>query len=54
MGLLSPTPKSIVMVYRDGRAYETPVVTGIFSTKFYEVKSGLALGDKVVTGPSKN
>jgi HlyD family secretion protein len=53
MGLLSPTPKAIVMVYRDGRAYETPVVTGIFSTKFYEVKSGLALGDKVITGPSK-
>lgn len=53
MGLLAPAPKSVVMVYRDGRTYETPIVTGIFSTKFYEVKSGLTLGDKVITGPSK-
>lgn len=52
-GLLVPTPKSVVMVHRDGRAYETPIMTGIFSTKFFEVKSGLSKGDKVITGPSK-
>lgn len=53
MGFLSPQPKYVVMAYEKGRAVEKPITTGISSSKFYEIKSGLTLGMQVITGPSK-
>lgn len=52
-GLLAPTPRMVVMVAKGGKATETPVKVGIASTQYYELKEGLAEGDKVLTGPSK-
>jgi len=50
-GLLSPEARSIVMVHKDGRASERAIKTGIANTNHYEVKEGLAEGEKVLTGP---
>jgi len=50
-GLLSPESRSIVMVVKDGRATERTVVTGAANTQYFEVKNGLADGEKVLTGP---
>jgi HlyD family secretion protein len=50
-GLLAPETRSVVMVVRDGHVHEQEVVTGIADTQFYQVLSGLAVGDKVITGP---
>ncbi|NTW87460.1 MAG: efflux RND transporter periplasmic adaptor subunit, partial [Holophagaceae bacterium] len=50
-GLLAPTNRNIVMLYKDGKAVERPVQVGIANTQFFELKEGLAEGDKVLTGP---
>ncbi|HNX94802.1 MAG TPA: efflux RND transporter periplasmic adaptor subunit [Holophaga sp.] len=52
-GLLSPESRSIVMVVKDGRALERTIVTGAANTQYFEVKGGLADGEKVLTGPVK-
>ena len=43
--------KEGVYVFRDGRAEFVPVESGISDDRFIEIKSGLAAGDRVVTGP---
>jgi HlyD family secretion protein len=40
-----------VFVVRDGKAYFTPVKTGIAGDKYFEVLDGLKQGDAVVVGP---
>ncbi len=40
-----------VFVVRDGKAIFVPVVVGIAGERYFEVTSGLADGDRVVTGP---
>ena len=40
-----------VFVVRDGLAVFTPVKTGIAGDRYFELLSGLADGDKVITGP---
>ena len=42
-----------VFVVKDGRARFTPVKVGISSQKYFEVLTGLAVGDKVVSGNYK-
>ncbi len=51
LGLLAPANRNIVMRFKDGKAFETPVEIGIANTQYFELKSGLAEGDTVVTGP---
>jgi len=43
-----------VFVVRDGRAVFAPVKIGIAGEKYFEVVSGVKLGDQVVTGPFAN
>jgi len=50
-GLLAPTNRNIVLLHKDGKAMERPVEVGIANTQFFELKSGLSEGDKVLTGP---
>jgi HlyD family secretion protein len=50
-GLLAPANRNIVMLYKDGKAIEKEVKVGIANTQFFELKGGLAEGDKVLTGP---
>jgi HlyD family secretion protein len=50
-GLLAPTTRNVVMVFKGGRAEERTVQVGIANTQFFELKEGLAEGDKVLTGP---
>ena len=50
-GLLAPATRNVVMVFKDGKALERPVDVGIANTQFFELKSGLAEGDRVLTGP---
>ncbi len=52
-GLFGPESRSVVMVVKNGRTLERTVETGIANTQFYEIKSGLSEGEKVLTGPSK-
>jgi HlyD family secretion protein len=52
-GLFGPETRSVVMVLNKGKAHERIVTTGIANTQFNEIKSGLAAGDKVLTGPSR-
>ena len=40
-----------VFVIREGKAYFTPVQVGIAGQEYFEVISGLSLGDSVVSGP---
>jgi HlyD family secretion protein len=40
-----------VFVVRDGKAEFVPVKTGIAGDKYFEVLSGLKLGDQIITGP---
>ena len=40
-----------VFVIREGQAYFTPVQVGIAGQEYFEVISGLSLGDSVVSGP---
>jgi len=40
-----------VFLIRDGRAVFTPVKTGIAGERYFEVLSGAAAGDQVITGP---
>jgi HlyD family secretion protein len=40
-----------VLVYRDGRAIFTPITVGIAGERYFEVLSGLAANDRVITGP---
>jgi HlyD family secretion protein len=40
-----------VFVIRDGRAEFTPVMVGISGERYFEVRSGLEVGDTVITGP---
>jgi HlyD family secretion protein len=50
-GLLAPASRNIVMMFRNGKAEERTVQVGIANTQFFELKEGLAEGDKVLTGP---
>ncbi len=40
-----------VFVLRDGRAVFVPIKTGIAGERYFEVTSGVAAGDRVITGP---
>jgi len=40
-----------VFVITEGRAYFTPVAVGIAGQEYFEVISGLSLGDSIVSGP---
>jgi HlyD family secretion protein len=40
-----------VFAFRDGRAIFTPLSVGIAGERYFEVRSGLAAGDRVLTGP---
>ena len=40
-----------MFVVRDGRAEFIPIKMGIAGDKFFEVLSGLKVGDQVITGP---
>lgn len=50
-GLLSPETRNIVMVHKDGKAVERSIKTAIANTQYYQVKEGLSLDEKVLTGP---
>ena len=50
-GLLAPANRNIVMLFKNGKASERQVQVGIANTQFFELKEGLAEGDKVLTGP---
>lgn len=50
-GLLVPSSRNIVMVFKDGKAQEHTVDVGIANTQYFELKGGLSEGDKVLTGP---
>jgi HlyD family secretion protein len=50
-GLLSPETRSVVMVVKDRQAEERTIIVGIANTQSYEVKSGLGLEERVLTGP---
>ncbi|MCM2249460.1 MAG: efflux RND transporter periplasmic adaptor subunit [Geothrix sp.] len=50
-GLLAPSTRNVSMAYKDGKALEVVVQVGIANTQFFELKGGLAEGDKVLTGP---
>ncbi|WP_243304735.1 efflux RND transporter periplasmic adaptor subunit [Geothrix oryzisoli] len=50
-GLLAPASRNIVLVFKNGKAQEHTVQVGIANTQFFELKEGLAEGDKVLTGP---
>lgn len=50
-GLLAPASRNIVFVFKNGKAEEHLVQIGIANTQFFELKEGLAEGDKVLTGP---
>jgi HlyD family secretion protein len=47
----TPDPIEGVFVVRDGRVTFTPVTVGIAGQEYFEVVSGLSLGDTVVSGP---
>jgi HlyD family secretion protein len=40
-----------VFVFRDGRAIFTPVTIGIAGERYFEVKEGASVEDRVITGP---
>ncbi len=50
-GLLAPMTRNIAMAFKGGKAEEHTVQVGIANTQFFELKGGLAEGDKVLTGP---
>jgi HlyD family secretion protein len=50
-GLLAPSTRNVSMAFKDGKALEVVVQVGIANTQFFELKGGLAEGDKVLTGP---
>jgi HlyD family secretion protein len=50
-GLLAPATHNVVMLFRNGKAEDRTVQVGIANTQFFELKDGLAEGDKVLTGP---
>ena len=50
-GLLVAPTRNVVMVVKNGRAEEREVQLGIADTQNFELKGGLAEGDKVLTGP---
>lgn len=50
-GLLSPESFTVVMVAKGRKAEERRIQVGIANTQFYEVKRGLAEGERVLTGP---
>lgn len=52
-GLFGPENRSVVIVVKNGKAHERVVTTGIANTQFNEIIAGLAVGDTVLTGPSR-
>ena len=50
-GLLAPASRNVVLLFQAGKAAEKEVQLGIANTQFFELKGGLAEGDKVLTGP---
>jgi HlyD family secretion protein len=49
--LLSPETRSVVMVVKERKVEERTITVGIANTQFYEVKTGVAEGEQVLTGP---
>jgi HlyD family secretion protein len=47
----SEMPKSVVFVYKDGKAILKNVETGISDKGFIEIKSGLVENEKIIIGP---
>jgi HlyD family secretion protein len=47
----SPGMQEYVFVYKDGVVKMVPVVSGIQDSNHIEIKSGIEVGDQVVTGP---
>ncbi len=43
--------KEIVFIYKDGRAFQREVKTGIQDNKYIEITNGLILSDEVITAP---
>ena len=50
-GLLSAESRSIVFLVKGGKAEERTVKVGVANTQYFEVKDGLAQGDRILTGP---
>ena len=50
-GLLVAESRSIVFLFKGGKVEERTVKVGIANTQFFELKEGLAEGDRVLTGP---
>lgn len=50
-GLFVAQNRSVVMVANNGNVEERTVGLGIADSQYYEIKSGLKAGDKVITGP---
>ena len=50
-GLLAADSRSVVFLFKDGKAQERTVKVGIANTQFFDLKEGLAEGDRVLTGP---
>jgi HlyD family secretion protein len=44
-------PQEFVFVYRDGKAVQLAVTSGIQDSQYIEIQSGLEEGDEVITGP---
>lgn len=43
--------KEVVFLFDNGKAKKTPVTTGIEDNKYIQIKSGVTLGQTVITGP---
>jgi HlyD family secretion protein len=43
-----------VFVIRDGRAEFVPIKIGVAGDRYFEVLSGMKVGDQVITGPYNN
>jgi HlyD family secretion protein len=50
-GLFAPEAQSVVMVVKNDKAAETIVSVGIANTQYFELKSGIIEGDRLLTGP---
>ena len=50
-GLLNPESRYVAMVVKDGKVRERVLRTGVADSTYYELKDGLAEGEKVLTGP---
>jgi multidrug efflux pump subunit AcrA (membrane-fusion protein) len=49
--LVERNGKQVAYIVKEGKAVETPVVTGAKIGELFEVKSGIKTGDRVVARP---